>query len=52
MNSSILIPLAHHAWVAFFGRGGGGSKLRCVLQLLCVDLDPGPEENFSCISTP
>ena len=29
----------------------GWSKLLCVLGLLCVDLDPGPEI-FSCILTP
>ena len=30
----------------------GGSKPRCVLRLLCVDLDLGHKELFSCICTP
>ena len=37
----------------FGGSGGwGGSKLLCALWPLCVYLDLGPEEFFSCIWTP
>ena len=32
--------------------GGGGSKLLCVFWVLCVDLDPGPGQLFSCTWTP
>ena len=32
--------------------GGGGATLLCVLWLLCVYLDLGPKELFSCIWTP
>ena len=31
---------------------GGGVKTLCVLQPLCVDLDLGPQQFFSCIWTP
>ena len=34
------------------GGSGGGSKLLCVLWPLCVYLDLGPEELFSCLWTP
>ena len=34
------------------GVGGGGSKLLCVFWVLCVDLDPGPGQLFSCTWTP
>ena len=39
-----------HPWV--WGLGVGGSKLLCVLRLLCADSHLGPEELFSCIWTP
>ena len=34
------------------GGGAGGSKLLCVLWPLCVYLDLGLEELFSCFWTP
>ena len=38
--------------VGWGGVGWGGSTLLCVLWPLCVYLDPGLEELFSCICTP
>ena len=51
MIFSILTPLPPLAGYPILG-GWGGSKLLCVLWALCVDLDLGPEELFSCIRTP
>ena len=60
----ILTPVPPRTGVPFFegwgvggvgvgggGGGGGGAKLLCVLWPLCVYLDLGPEELFSCIWT-
>ena len=63
MDFSFLTPLAPRDWVPLFGGcggvgvwggvgGGGGSKLLCVFTVLCVDLDPGPGQIFSCTWTP
>ena len=47
------IPPPPHLGTPFWGGGVvGGSKLLCVLWPLCVYLDLGPEELFSCIWTP
>ena len=44
---------AHLSTAVLGGRcGGGGSKLLCVLRLLCVDSHTGPEEFFSSLWTP
>ena len=57
MNFLILTPLSPrilvpHFWGGGVGGGGGGAKLLCMLRLLCVDLDLGPDHFFSCIWTP
>ena len=49
MIFSILTPVPPRTCVPLFW---GGSKLLCVLWPLCVYLDLGPEELFSCIWTP
>ena len=48
----ILIHVAPRTWVPLFWGGGGGAKLLCVLWPLCVYLDLGLDEFFSCIWTP
>ena len=47
MNFSILTTLPLVTGYPILGAGGwGGSKLLCVLQPLCLDLDLVPEKHF------